>query len=170
MNPESTAPTTPASSRMRPTDVVLLLARWVLAGLFIYMGLSKALDPVGFLKLVHEYDILHPPFLLNLVAATLPWFEIFCGLLLLLGVAIRGSALVIVGMLVPFTIVVLLRALDLAAAGQIPFCTVRFDCGCGGGAVLICRKLAENAVLTACAIILVFRPRHRLALRPVLRH
>ena len=50
-------------------------------------------------------------------------------------------------MLIPFTLIVLRRALVIAAAQAIPFCAVKFDCGCGSGEVLICHKLVENCLL-----------------------
>src|SRR5215471_13189295 len=90
-----------------PIDWLAAVARWALGIVFIYMGLIKALEPVAFLKLVHQYELVHTPFLLNFIAATLPWFEVFCGVLLLTGIAVRGSALLLLLMLVPFTIIVL---------------------------------------------------------------
>jgi uncharacterized membrane protein YphA (DoxX/SURF4 family) len=129
-------------------DAMAVLARWWLGCVFIYMGLNKALPhPEYFLKLVRQYDMVTNPFLLNSIGAALPWFEVFCGLLLLAGVAVRGSALNLAAMLVPFTLIVLKRALAIAATSGIPFCTVKFDCGCGGGEVFICHKLVENTVL-----------------------
>ena len=85
--------------------------------------------------------------------------------ILLLGVAVRGTALMLVTMLVPFTLVVLHHALQLHAAGSLPFCAIKFDCGCGAGEVFICRKLAENTVLTLASLFLVWRRDHRFALR-----
>ncbi|HWH72295.1 MAG TPA: DoxX family protein [Candidatus Sulfotelmatobacter sp.] len=123
------------------------MARWFLGGLFIYMGLSKALHPVDFLKLVRQYDMVTSPWLLNSIAAALPWFEVFCGVLLVAGLAVRGTALMLVCMLVPFTLIVFQRALAIAAAQSIPFCAVKFDCGCGNGEVFICYKILENALL-----------------------
>ena len=128
-------------------DTSAVLARWVLAAVFLYMGLSKALDPVDFLKMLREYDLTQSSLLLNSIAAALPWFEVFCGLLLLAGIAVRGTALTLMVMLVPFTGVVLHRALLLQAAQNIPFCAVKFDCGCGTGEEFICRKLLENLLL-----------------------
>ncbi len=137
-----------AGSRESRLDEALgLLARWVVGGLFVYMGLNKALHPVDFLKLVHQYDLVSTPFLLNSIGAALPWFEVFCGLLLVTGIAVRGSALIMVIMLVPFTIVVLKRALAISSAQHIPFTQVKFDCGCGTGEVFIWRKMIENSVL-----------------------
>ncbi len=142
-----------------------VLARCLLGALFIYMGLHKALHPVEFLKLLRQYDVLHPSLLLNLVASTLPWFETFCGGLLLLGVAVRGTALMLLAMLIPFSVVVLLRALAIGHAGGLPFCAIKFDCGCGAGEVLICRKLAENVLLMLLSVALIAWPRSRLSLR-----
>ncbi len=139
--------TEPWSWRRNALNLAAVLARWFLSILFLYMGLNKALHPVEFLKLVREYELVQNPLLLNLIAATLPWFEVFCGLLLVAGVAVRGSALMLLLMLVPFTFVVLQRALAIHAALDIPFCAVKFDCGCGTGEIIICRKLIENGVL-----------------------
>lgn len=160
--------TGPVPARLGAADLMSIAARWVLGGLFLYMGLSKALHPVEFLKLVRQYDLLHDHFLLNLVASTLPWFEIFCGLLLLLGVAVRGASVMLVAMLVPFTAVVLQRALAIHEAGGLPFCAIKFDCGCGAGEVYICRKLTENALLTVLSTALIFWRSHRLCLRHAL--
>jgi uncharacterized membrane protein YphA (DoxX/SURF4 family) len=140
-------------------------ARWVLGALFLYMGLNKALHPVEFLKLVRQYDLLHHHFLLNLVASTLPWFETLCGLLLMLGFAVRGTSVMLLAMLIPFTVAVLLRALAIREAGGLPFCAIKFDCGCGAGEVYICRKLAENTLLAVLSAALIFWRSHRLCLR-----
>jgi uncharacterized membrane protein YphA (DoxX/SURF4 family) len=129
-------------------EAAALLARWWLGCVFIFMGLNKALpNPEYFLNLVREYHMVDTPWLLNSIGAALPWFEVYCGLLLLFGVAVRGSALMLVAMLVPFTAVVFKRALEIAAAKGLPFCAVKFDCGCGMGEVFICHKLVENTVL-----------------------
>jgi uncharacterized membrane protein YphA (DoxX/SURF4 family) len=151
-----------------------LVARWWLACVFIYMGLNKALPyPEHFLKLVQEYRMVDTPWLLNSIAAVLPWFEAYCGILLLLGVAVRGSALTLIAMLVPFTAIVFKRALEIAATKHLAFCAVKFDCGCGAGEVFICHKLVENSVLLllatwllagggrqCCLLFSVFRPNH----------
>ena len=140
-------------------DIAALLARLILGGCFFYMGLSKAVlhDPAGFLSLVHEYDMVSNPFLLNCIGSALPWFEIFCGLLLLTGVAVRGTSLVVLAMLIPFTLLVLRRGLAIAAAQHSAFCAVKFDCGCGFGVVPVCHKLPENCALMILALWLTLR-------------
>ena len=146
-------------------DTLSILARWLLGAAFLYLGLYKALHPVEFLKLTRQYDITQDSLLLNSIAAMLPWFEVFCGLLLLAGVAVRGTALTLAAMLVPFTLLVLHRALLLEAAQNIPFCAVNFDCGCGTGKEFICRKLLENFVLFALSIWLLAGRGRRFSVR-----
>ncbi|HKW30842.1 MAG TPA: MauE/DoxX family redox-associated membrane protein [Verrucomicrobiae bacterium] len=133
-------------------NLFTVLARWSLGASFLFLGLAKALHPVDFLKLVHQYDLTQHAWLLNLIAASLPWFEMFCGLLLLAGVAVRGTALTLAAMLVPFTLLVWHRAVLLHAAQDIPFCAVKFDCGCGTGAEFICHKLVGNCLLTVLSL------------------
>ena len=132
---------------------IFVYARWFLGGIFIYMGLVKAMDPVVFLKLIREYEMVGNSLLLNSIASALPWFEVFCGVLLLTGVAVRGTSLVVLGMLIPFTLIVLKRALAIASAEGILFCAVKFNCGCGTGDVLICQKLVENSGLIFLALL-----------------
>lgn len=150
-------------------DCITLLARLSLGVLFICMGLNKAMHASDFLKFVRQYDVLHAPLALNLVAAAMPWFEVFCGLLLLLGVAVRGSALMLAAMLVTFTTLIFLRALALREAGGLPFCMIKFDCGCGSGEVFVCGKLVDNLGLLAASIYLLFPKTSRLSLRHSLR-
>ena len=70
---------------------------------------------------------------------------------------------------------ILQRALAMHAAGDIAFCAIKFDCGCGAGEVFICRKLVENSVLTLLSAWLVMRQtgacciRFRLASAPACR-
>jgi uncharacterized membrane protein YphA (DoxX/SURF4 family) len=131
-------------------EILTVLSRWVVGGLFIYMGMYKALHPVEFLKLVRQYDMVSSPLLLNSIAAALPWFETICGALLITGVAVRGTAVMLLAMLIPFTLIVLKRALAIQSLQALAFCAVKFDCGCGTGEVYICHKLAEN-----CGLILL---------------
>ena len=145
-------------------EIAATAARLLVGGLFIYMGLNKALHPVDFLKLTRDYDLVANHLLLNSIAAALPWFEIFCGLLLVAGVAVRGTAVLLVMMLIPFTLMVLKRALQISEIEQIAFCAVKFDCGCGTGEVYICRKLLENSLLILLSLWLATGVGQRLTL------
>jgi uncharacterized membrane protein YphA (DoxX/SURF4 family) len=136
----------PSQSDRNPLEIAAVAVRWLLGAFFLYTGLVKAMNPVEFLKLARQYDLVQSPFLLNTIASTLPWFEAFCGLLLLLGVAVRGSALILALMLAPFTVIVFKHALAIQGALGVAFCAVKFDCGCGTGEVYICSKLVENGL------------------------
>jgi uncharacterized membrane protein YphA (DoxX/SURF4 family) len=140
-------------------DVVIRLPRYILGGALIYLGLIKALHPVEFLKAVRQYDMIENHYVLNSIAAILPWFEIFCGILLLAGIAVRGSALVLLALLISFTGLVAKRGWLLHHERLIPFCAVQFDCGCGTGEVLICEKLLENVLLVFLATMVLLRAR-----------
>lgn len=160
MNPTST-------SRRRVPGIFFVLARWLLGAAFVYMGLSKAWDPVGFLKSVHQYDVVQNHLVLNSIAAVLPWFEVFCGLLLLAGIAVRGTSLILLLLLVGFSWLVTHRAMEIMALKAIPFCAVKFDCGCGTGEEFICRKITENLVLLFLAACVFFADRKKLTRRQI---
>ncbi len=145
--------------------MLAVLARWLLGATLVYLGMSKAAQPIEFLKLVRQYHLIDSPLLLNLVSSALPWFEIFCGLLLVTGVAVRGTAALVLGMLTLFTGAIIWRALALAELGSLAFCAVRFDCGCGAGEVLACRKIVENGLLMSTATFLLFSKGGRLCWR-----
>jgi uncharacterized membrane protein YphA (DoxX/SURF4 family) len=157
--------TNPSLSPRSVADAASLVARWVLGAVFLWMGLNKALHPVEFLKLARQYELVQHFLLLNSIAVALPWFEAFCGLLLLAGIAVRGTALILVLMLVPFSYIVFQRALAVHTAAGIPFCVVHFDCGCGTGEVFICRKLLENAALLLLSTCLLTGRGQRCSLR-----
>jgi uncharacterized membrane protein YphA (DoxX/SURF4 family) len=153
MNNMGSPPTSKAA------DFASLVIRVALGVILIYMGAHKVTDPAAFLKLVRQYNALHDHVLLNFVAATLPWFEVFCGALLILGVAVRGAALNIAVLLAVFTVLIYFRGRALSVTGGLPFCAVKFDCGCGSGEVMVCRKLAENTGLFLMSLwLVVWRP------------
>jgi putative oxidoreductase len=94
----------PEPARFRETPVTAmasLIGRVVLAGVFIYAGALKVLDPQEFLLDVRSFQMLGDPWAACL-ALGLPWLEIFCGLALLLGGWTRGACLVLGGLLLAF--------------------------------------------------------------------
>ena len=68
-------------------------------------------------------------------------------------------------MLLAFYPPLLIRAFDIYHQTGMPFCDVRFDCGCGTGEVFICSKLAENTVLVLLSLCAVFSRFPRFCLR-----
>jgi uncharacterized membrane protein YphA (DoxX/SURF4 family) len=151
-------------------DFFGVASRWIVGVIFVYMGWTKAHDPEAFLKLLRQYDFTTYSLALNSLAGGLPWFEIICGLLILAGIAVRGTALLILLMLIAFTGVVLKRALTIADVQHIALCAVHFDCGCGNGEVFICRKVVDNALLMLMSAWLLTGFGQRFAIRFRLVH
>ncbi len=159
-------------ARLDASGVPLLVARLAVGITFVAMGWNKLSDPVAFLKALREYDMFPPgqPWLMNATAAALPFAELLCGALLLAGAAVRGTALFLLGLMLVFTVAIALRTSELAAAGHIAACSVAFDCGCGGGVVNACNKLAQNgALIVLCAVALVSRSRRWCLRKDLLR-
>jgi uncharacterized membrane protein YphA (DoxX/SURF4 family) len=78
-----------------------LIARIVLGCVFIYASLDKIRHPELFAEAVYNYQ-LSPEVAVNLVALWLPWLELLCGGLLVLGVWVGGSSLIISTLMLVF--------------------------------------------------------------------
>lgn len=147
--------TTSIIRRSNKSGIPLLLIRLVLGSLFIYMGVNKVSDPIDFLRLIHAYGMAPetPPYLLNGAAIVLPWLEVLCGIALVLGLWVRGAAVLIAAMLCVFTPVVLARALQIHSAEGTPFFKIAFDCGCGNGVEIIWIKVFKNTGLLLLSLL-----------------
>jgi uncharacterized membrane protein YphA (DoxX/SURF4 family) len=143
---------TPTVSRAETVrDVVGLLARIGLAGIWLISGYLKAVDHRTTLVAVRGYRIL-PEWLVVPFASVLPYLEIALGLLLLVGLATVLSAIVLVAFIA--------GVISAAARG------LSIDCGCfgGGGDVAAGQTAYVQEVLRdlgflALAGYLVVRPR-----------
>jgi putative oxidoreductase len=96
---------------------------FAVAGIFIYAGALKALDPVQFASDIDNYKILPWPVSVAL-AFYLPWLEIFCALGLVFRFLYRGALSILSASIVVFTLATIaakVRGLDIT-------------CGCFGHA------------------------------------
>ncbi|MCC7409830.1 MAG: hypothetical protein IT442_17320 [Phycisphaeraceae bacterium] len=101
--------------------VIAWLLRLGLAGVFIYAGVVKAVDPLTFWKDVQGYHLL-PEQVALAVAFYLPWLEILCGVALLTPWLLRRSLPILMCLTLVFTAALAsawLRGIDLT-------------CGCFG--------------------------------------
>lgn len=101
--------------------LVLLVFRVVVGGLFVYAGVLKIADPLGFAQDIQNYRLV-PRAVAFLAALVIPWFETLAGAALIAGLFRRTSALLISLMLAGFIVLVavtMVRGLDV-------------DCGCFG--------------------------------------
>ena len=138
----------------RIRDAVGVLARLILAGVFLVSGGLKAWDARENIVAVRAYQLL-PESLVGPVAAILPYFELALGLLLLIGLATRLAAVLAAVVMVMF-----IAAVASAAARGLSI-----DCGCfgGGGQVepgqtAYTAEILRDAGLLALAVYLAIRP------------
>ncbi len=94
---------------------VIRVLRIALGAIFIYAAVGKILDPSAFAADIDNYRML-PYFLVALMAAILPWLELSCGLLLIIGRWLPGATLLIMLMNLVFVIAIasaLVQGLDI---------------------------------------------------------
>ena len=101
--------------------LVLRVSRWVLAAVMLFAAVPKLMDPPGFAQTIFAYGLL-PMALVAPLALTLPWLEAITALGLVLGVARRSAAALILFMMVGF-----IGGLGFNLAKGNPV-----DCGCFG--------------------------------------
>lgn len=134
-----------------------LLCRVGLAAIFLYAGLPKTITPQAFLISVRGYALL-PDWAIPTFTVVLPSVEVFVGVLLLLGVWVRPSTTVIVGLVVMF----------LIAIGQALHRGIDIDCGCfsGGGHRLGWDLVARDIGMLLMTVPIYLARRRWLALWP----
>lgn len=142
-------------SRAGLADLVGLLARLILGGVLFWAGAVKVTRPELSALAVRAYKIL-PYDLAGYVGYALPVLEILIGLLLLVGLLTRLSA--VVGGLLMLAFII---GISWAWAHG-----YSIDCGCFGGGGTIDPsqtqyplELLRDAGIAACAAWLVIRPR-----------
>src|SRR6266704_489479 len=122
---------------------------FIIAAIFIYAGVLKALDPVQFAHDIDHYKIL--PWTVGAgLAFYLPWLEIFCGLALIVRRLYLGGLSILTGLISVFlvaTIAAKVRGLDIT-------------CGCFGHASQhwnFSAHLTLDLLLLGALIILLLR-------------
>lgn len=148
---------------------VLLAFRLILAGVFIYAGLQKTGKPLMFADEIRMYGILDRGPLLYTAAVLLPWVEILCGISMITGIFLRGSAFILLILNAAFLVVVLYRTIGIMNAEGTAFNKIFFDCGCGFGVTYAWRKLIEDAIFLVFSCVLFLAPAYRFVLVPIRR-
>jgi len=117
---------------------LLIAARLALAAIFLWAAIAKLRDP--WMIFAMELDQMHvlPGSSVQIVARTLPWFELALGILLIAGLWTRYTTSLATGILAAFlTVMVVLYARGFQG-----------DCGCfGPGEQLGPKTLARDATL-----------------------
>ena len=110
---------TSRAQRILTHPLLSLVLRLYLSGVFIYASLHKINFPAEFADNIAGYLIV-PYWLVNPLAVFMPWLELVCGLFLLAGVRVRAASLLIAGMLIMFTLAVIVALVQDTPIG----------CGC----------------------------------------
>jgi len=141
-----------------------LAARLVVGGVWIYAGAIKLPDPDGSVAAVRAYEML-PGDSAVTVGHLLPVLEVVVGAMLVLGVLVRGAAVVSALLFVMF----ILGIVSVWARG------IEIDCGCFGGGGYdpdatskYPWEIARDVALLALSLFLAWLPRSRWALDNVL--
>lgn len=146
---------TSAASGRTWRDWVGLVARLVLGGVLLVAGALKVVDIAQFRISIMAYQLVGWD-VAGIVAVVLPVLEIALGVLLLVGLFTRASAVVGAGLMVVF-----IGGIAWAWANGLTI-----DCGCFGGggevdaaATRYPEEIARDVGFAACGLWLTIRPR-----------
>ncbi len=107
-----------------------LLLRVYVGGIFIYASMYKINFPSEFAETIASYQLL-PFWAVNLTALVMPWVELVSGVLMVLGIRTKSAAAVVGGMLVLFSVVILVTLLRGIPIGCGCFTSVEDPLGWG---------------------------------------
>lgn len=130
---------------------VVLVSRYLLGVVFIIASIDKIFFVEAFAANIEAYKMVPYP-IVNLLALIIPWLELICGILLIGGVYVRGSALILTALLGIFTAAIisaLMRGLEI-------------DCGCFGkdhATPVSWTKVAEDLGLMVLGVYIIVRSR-----------
>ncbi len=111
-----------------------LIVRLIVGFMFIFAAIAKIGDPALFAKEINNYNLV-PQIIANLMAITLPWVELACGIFLLSGIRQKANSLVSITLYTVFTIAILLAMLQ----------GLSINCGCH--TKILADKVGWNKVL-----------------------
>jgi len=138
-------------TRARMNAIGFLLARLIVAGVFLFAAVGKIADPHSFAEAIANYHLV-PDAVSSIAASIVPVLEVVLAIALIAGVKERGAALIAGVMLVVFAgamISTIVRGINL-------------DCGCFGASAearVNGTTVARNVVL-ALASFAVAAVRH----------
>jgi uncharacterized membrane protein YphA (DoxX/SURF4 family) len=110
--------------------VLGLVLRVYVGGVFIYASMYKIIYPGEFAETIAGYQLV-PFWAVNLMALVMPWAELVSGVLMVLGVRTRSAAAMIGGMLVVFSLAILVTLLRDLPIGCGCFTSVEEPLGWG---------------------------------------
>ena len=110
-------------------NIILSISSVYIAYTFIFASLDKIANPASFAKDISNYEIT-PYWINNLVALTLPWIELICGILIIVGLFLfinKKSNFIDV----PNNIIILMLLWFVFILSIAVYKGLDIDCGCG---------------------------------------
>ncbi len=105
--------------RIIDNDYLTLIVRLAVGVIFIYASIYKIIEPSDFARSIWYYHMV-PGSLINLMALILPWVELICGVMLIVG-ALYDGAVVLVNLMTVMFIIALVSAIAR---------NLDIECGC----------------------------------------
>ncbi len=115
------------------------LFRLILGGVFIWAGIIKITNPLGFAQDIANYQIF-PQSISFFMALFLPWIEVICGVFVLTGLYLRSSSLFLSSLLAGFLVLILVTMIR----------GINVECGCFGS---LSSKVDYKLLLTDSALL-----------------
>ncbi len=115
------------------------LFRLILGGVFIWAGIVKITNPIGFAQDIANYQVF-PQSISFFLALILPWIEVICGVFVLTGLFLRSSSFFLSGLLAGFLVLIvvtMIRGIDV-------------ECGCFGS---LGRQVDYKLLITDSALL-----------------
>ena len=110
-------------------NILLSFSSIYIAYTFIFASLDKIVNPANFAKDISNYEIT-PYWMNNLVALTLPWIELICGILIVVGLFLfinKKSNFIDI----PNNIIILMLLWFVFILSIAVYKGLDIDCGCG---------------------------------------
>jgi len=117
------------------------LFRLILGGVFIWAGIIKITNPLGFAQDIANY-LIFPQNVSFFLALLLPWIEVICGVFIITGLFLRSSSAFLSCILVGFLILIfvtMIRGIDV-------------ECGCFGS---LSQQVDYKLLLTDGALLFI---------------
>ena len=140
-------------------NFILFLCVYYLGFTFIAASLDKIVDPYTFSRSISDYEIT-PNWISNFVSITLPWIELFCGLLLIVCFSKKINKFYLIDVSNNLIILMLLWFIFILSIAWIKGLDI--DCGCGlSEKTTPLDRLKEDIVLLISSFIIKFRDKIR---------